>query len=214
MSNTLWERLGALSGIVFVVLLVISGGIAESNDDADLSPESPSAEIAREFVDQGGQDEVGVLVAFVGLIFFFWFLAYFRLQLQQSEGEGGWLHSVAYGGGLVGAGMLLVLGGLDLATTSVSNYGPDTEVAKALFALTWNSIWLIAPPLIALTAAASVVIIRFGALPKWVGWVGIVVAVSLFMPWIGIVGFMLWVLIVSVVLLIRAGRTAQVEPAS
>ena len=213
MSNTLWERLGALSGIVFVVRLVVSGGITQSND-ADLSPESPSTEIAREFVDQSGQDEVGILVAFVGLIFFFWFLAYFRLHLEQSEGEGGWLHSVAYGGGLVGAGMLLVLGGLDIATTSVSKYGPDTEAAKALFALTWNSIWLIASPLIALTAAASVVIIRFRALPGWVGWIGIVVALSLFMPWIGMVGFMAWVLIVSVVLLTRAGRTAQAEPAS
>ena len=144
------------------------------------------------------------MLAFVGLIFFFWFLAYFHRQLQQSEGEGGLLHSVAYGGGLVGAGMLLVLGGLEIATTSVSDYGPDTEVARALFALTWNSIWLIAPPLIALTTAASVIIIRFRALPTRVGWIGLVVALSLFMPWIGMVGFMVWVLIVSVVLLTQA----------
>ena len=40
---------------------------------------------------------------------------------------------MAYGGGLVATAMLLVLMSLEIATTSVSTYGPDTQVAKALF---------------------------------------------------------------------------------
>ena len=104
--------------------------------------------------------------------------------------------------------LAVFLGGLalDLATTSVSNYGADTQVAKTLFALQWNYIWLFAPPLIALTAGASAVIIRFRALPRWIGWLGVVVAVSLLMPWIGVIIFLGWVVVVSAVLLLRTRR--------
>ena len=122
--------------------------------------------------------------------------------LKQAEGEDGWLTSVVYGSGLVGTAMILVLISLSLATTS-GDYDPDPQAAKALFALTWNYIWVIGPPLIAFTAAASIVIIRFAALPRWIGWIGILVALSSFMPWMGILFFFPWILVVSVALLIR-----------
>ena len=198
-KGLVWDLVGPVCGIVFIVLIVVGAGVAGEHD-VEIS--DSSADIARELEDKSDQVDVGSLISLVGFVFFFWFLAYFRRHLKQAEGEDGWLTSVVYGSGLVGTAMILVLISLSLATTS-GDYDPDPQAAKALFALTWNYIWVIGPPLIAFTAAASIVIIRFAALPRWIGWIGILVALSSFMPWMGILFFFPWILVVSVALLIR-----------
>ncbi len=69
MSNSLWERLGALSGIVFVVLL-IAGFIVESAGlDAEAS--DPATTIAAEFADNRDQIEAGSWIGLVGIFFLF-----------------------------------------------------------------------------------------------------------------------------------------------
>ena len=208
-KGLVWDLVGPVCGIVFIVLIVVGAGVAGEHD-VEIS--DSSADIARELEDKSDQVDVGSLISLVGFVFFFWFLAYFRRHLKQAEGEDGWLTSVVYGSGLVGTAMILVLISLSLATTS-GDYDPDPQAAKALFALTWNYIWVIGPPLIAFTAAASIVIIRFAALPRWIGWIGILVALSSFMPWMGILFFFPWILVVSVALLIRTWRS-QPEAAS
>ena len=61
--------------------------------------------------------------------------------------------------------------------------------------------------------AAGLSIVRHGALPQWLGWVAILLAVIGMTP-VGFVGFLgsaVWVLIVSVMLSMRA-RSAQAPP--
>ena len=202
-KDLVWDLVGPVCGIVFIVLIVVGAGVAGGHD-VEIS--DSSADIATELEDKSDEVDDGSLIWLVGFVFFFWFLAYFRRHLQKAEGEDGWLTSVVYGSGLVGTAMILVLISLRLATTS-GDYDPDPQAAKALFALTWNYIWVIGPPLIAFTAAASIVIIRFAALPRWIGWIGILVALSLFMPWMGIFFFFIWIFVVSVALLIRTWRS-------
>ena len=121
---------------------------------------------------------------------------------------------MAYGGGLVTAAVMLVFMSLELATTAVWDYGSDTQVAKTLIALQWRYVWVFAPPMIAFTLGASLVIVRYGSLPRWVGWIGFPVSVTLLVPWIGVVVAMAWVLIVSIVLLVQAWRAPRPEEAS
>ena len=211
MKNRIWDLAGPLTGIVFVVLLVLSFGIPGSvRGDLDGSITSTSAaDAAKLLVERSDQVRTSSFIELFGLAFFFGFLAYFRSRLQQAEGEGGWLTSMAYGGGLVTAAVLLVFISLDLATTAVWDYGPDTQVAKTLIALEWRFVWVIAPPLIAFTLGASLVIVRYAALPRWVGWVGFPVAATLLVPWIGAVVALAWILVVSIVLLLQAWKSPQ-----
>ena len=122
--------------------------------------------------------------------------------------------SMAYGSGLVTAAVMLVFISLNLATTAVWDYGSDTQVAKTLIALQWRYVWVFAPPMIAFTLGASLVIVRFGALPRWVGWIGFPVSVTLLVPWIGEIAALGWILLVSIVLLIQAWRAPQPREAS
>ena len=216
MKNRTWAIVGPLTGIVFVVLLFIGfGSSGDVRNDVDDSITSTSAaEAASVLEDRRDQVWGGSFMGLFGVAFFFGFLAYFRSRLQQAEGEGGWLTSMAYGGGLVTAVVLLGWISLDLAMTAVSDYGPDTQVAKTLIALQWRYIWVFAPPMIAFTLGASLVIVRYAALPRWIGWIGLPVAVTLLVPWIGFLFAMAWVLVVSIVLLIQAWRAPQPREAN
>jgi hypothetical protein len=192
-DNRVWNVVGAFTGVIFVVLVVIGMAIA---GDPDVEPSDSSVEIARAFVDRSDDVTLGSLVAIAGILFFFPFIAFLRSQLQKAEGEVGWLTSTAYGGGLVTAATLLVFQILGLASTSVSA-DADPVVAKVLVTIQWNSIWVFAPPMIALTLSSSIIFIRFSALPKWLGWLGFLVSITLFMPWVGMFVTLIWILLVS-----------------
>ena len=201
--NKIWDRLGAFTGVIFAVLMFVGLSIAGS---ADVEPYDPSDQIARVFVEQEDQTDLGAKIGLVGVAFFFGFLAYFRRRLQQVEGEDGWLTSMAYGGGLVTAAMLLVIMSMQFATTSVS-VGVDSVVAKVFATWFWNSVWVFAPPMIAFTLGASLVIVRYRALPRWIGWLGFLVTLTLLMPWIGVALTTAWILVVSVALTLQPSRT-------
>jgi hypothetical protein len=57
--------------------------------------------------------------------------------------------------------------------------------------------------------ASSLSALRHGSLPKWLAWVGIVIAIVTFTPafFVGFFGLPLWILIVSVMGAARARRT-------
>lgn len=58
--------------------------------------------------------------------------------------------------------------------------------------------------MVAFTLGASLVIVRYGALPRWTGWVGLVVTpLVLIMPWVSVPTVWVWVQMVSVVLVIQ-----------
>ena len=70
---------------------------------------------------------------------------------------------------------------------------------------------------IPLTAATALVILRYGALPRWFAWVSLALALILVIfpiGWLGvIVGLPLWTLVASVLLYLRpAGEPAPAGP--
>ncbi len=217
MKDRIWDIVGSLTGVVFVVLVFISvaiaGDIRDYVDDDSIFRTS-AAEAANVLEDRRDEVRTSSFINLFGLLFFFGFLAYFCSLLQKAEGEDGWFTSMAYGGGLVHAAVILGCLSLELATTAVMDYGPDTQVTKALIALEWWYLWVLAPPMIAFILGASLVIVRYAALPRWIGWIGFPVAVTLFVPWFGFCGAMAWVLVVSIILLVQALRAPQPKEAN
>ena len=198
-KNKIWNVAGAFTGVIFVVLVAIGSGIGGDR----IEPTDAPSDIARALMDRGDVARLGSIISLVGILFFFPFLAYLRNRLRKAEGEDGWLTSTAYGGGLVTAAMLLVVETLNLASLSISA-GVDPVVAQVLVVLSWRFFWVLAPPLIAFTLGSSLAIVRYSALPRWLGWVGFVVSLTLLAPWIGILFAMPWILLVSLTLTYQA----------
>lgn len=140
------------------------------------------------------------------------FLGYLRDYLGRVDREGAWLVSVFWAGGLAFATGILILGFAQQALFAIDDYSQEEVMAKTLFTLGWNSLFLLSPGILAMSGAAAVLTLRHGVLPKWLGWLSIVVVVGAVMPWVPL--FPVWVLLTSITLLVRMRRSAAVGVAA
>lgn len=194
---------GPVSGILFVVLLVVAFAISGS---MDVDPEDSAAKIAAEF--EGNRDGAagffGLLV--LSVFFFLFFLAYLRARLGRVGEEGAWLVSVLWGSGLLFAAMTLLAGSVQAAQFVVHDYGPDAQVAKALFVFGWEIALVLGPPVAAFGASAAVLILRFKLLPWWLGAFAVLVFLSGLVPWMAVAVLGPWVALTSIVLLVEGRK--------
>ena len=206
MGDSKWNLIGPVAGIAFVALVFAGMGVAAGS--ANPEPSDSSNAIAKAFADTSDQTQLGSMLTLLGLTFFFPFLAYLRQRLQQAEGDGGWLATTTYGGGLVSAAMLLLLVSIHLATTAVQTE-TDQVVGKVFVVYTWNWIYVMAPPLIALTLGTSLSIVRYATVPRWLGWIGFPVTVTLLAPWIGFPVTLGWIGLLSISLVVKEVRSGD-----
>jgi hypothetical protein len=105
MGTDRYARYGAASGIVAVILMLVGFGIG-TGDIPDIS--APAEEWFAWVSESQSDIQLGTTITSVGLFFFIWFLGSLRSALRAAEGGTGRLASVAYGGGIVGAGFFVV----------------------------------------------------------------------------------------------------------
>ena len=207
-TNMLWQRLGAVSGVVASFLIITGIVVSDLNDDVSVS--APSNMIARTFIENQSVILVGNYLILIGVFFLISFLGYLRTYLLEATDEKPWLVSVSYGGGLVACAMLLLAAHFSQAFTVLDNYGGETQVAKALYVLEWNWYLLVeAPALAALVGATVAIGFAYKTFPWWLnGWGALLVLVLLspVLPGLGVLVTFLWVAVLSVLLLLRTRR--------
>ena len=209
-SSTITDRIGALSGLGFVGLMLLF--FASFNDPNPLSPDEPSSVLAAYLTRSDSRVELMTTLALMAVVCFIPFLAFLAAQIRRVEGPHGWLAAAAFGGGLIYAALLLVKTAVTLAAGIIIAYGGDTQVAKTLYVLGWDFSYVFGPPLATLIGAASVASVLHNALPRWLGWAGLLVTLVLAIPALTNFGFLLahpWLAIVSGALL---WRTIAADP--
>jgi hypothetical protein len=107
-------------------------------------------------------------------------------------------------------GLALTIGAVtDGAARVMASVGADEghpQVVRAANDLLWESSALAIPGLLALGISAAVASFAAHAMPWWLGAFSVVIALSALAPWMGVGGFVFWVLAVSVTELVRAVR--------
>lgn len=219
MSDRLWQRLGAASGVIYVVLLMVGNSISGGE-------ESPTAEAsARAFAEAARSTTIRVSFALeiLGFLCFLLFLGSLWGVLRRAEGEYGWLSATAFGGGLVSLTIKLASAAPIFAALHRANEGLDPQIARMLDDINGASFLLSFFPLAVLLGACAIAVLRYGTLPHWLGWMAAVFAVALLGG--GIVGtiydwvdwaalpfllFLLWTLVTSIVLVQRVGKPISV----
>lgn len=206
------EWLAPLTGVAFIVVVFIGFAVAGEPPDAD----EPVQEIVAHYVDDQDSIRIGAFLATLagGLLIFFG--AYLRKVLRAAEGEGGMLSAVV----LVGATAMAIGAAIDgTISFAIVEAADDVDPAavQALQALWDNDFMPVLLGAAVFLLASGLSIVRHGALPKWLGWVAIVLGVVAFTP-VGFVSFPLgglWILVVSVMLAVRARRAgAGTDPSS
>jgi hypothetical protein len=198
-----WEHVGAATGAVGVVLTAIGASLGDPyRSGLDPDPTDPSPSIARALLEVRSGARTGAVLGLVAAFLLIWFVAYLRAHLARYEGSTGWMSTAAHGGGVIAVALLLVSHSITLAATEITEYGDDTVVAKVFLTYGWNYFYVVSPPIMALVAAASVVTLRFGGLPKPLAILGLVMVVLPFVAGAGLGAMLglLWVLLASVAL--------------
>ena len=190
MDRPMWPRLGAASGMLFVIFLL--GGESIPYNDG--------------------------VVEFLGLILFIPFVGYLFSVLRRAEGGDGWLSATALGAGMISSAMKLASGSEFVAAQGVQGVG-GTRIKDVLVAMNDASFMAHMAPLGVMVGAASAVIIKTRVLPVWLGWAGALTACALLVNstfveaefGLAFMFFMLWTVVTSAILTRRAGTPRSVE---
>jgi hypothetical protein len=206
------QRWAALSGIVFVVLMLTGAAFVIDLPKADAS----NQEIAGYLADSGNhtRNVIGAYIWVLGGLAFLGFVSGLRSVLRRAEGDPGTLSSVVFGAGVVftavwsvsAATLASVAYAVEFSGAPVS----DPDIVRVLPQL--GSLLLLLGGGFAgifVILATSALIFRTGVLPRWLAWLGIPVAPALVVDvgYMNILPFVGWVLVASIALM-RQRETA------
>jgi hypothetical protein len=207
------NRLAALTGVAFLVLVVLStivvGDAPDPKDDGPLK-------IIQFYKDKDSEVYISALLSALAATALVFFAGYLGKVLRAASGPGHMLSWIP----LAGAAIVATGAGLD-ATINVALVEEVDHIqpaaVQALSAL-WSNDWVpfvIGGTIFMLSAGLSIV--RHGGLPRWMGWIAIALAVVSATPagFVGFIGAGLWVAVASVLLFLRAdepGATGAMPP--
>jgi hypothetical protein len=205
-----WARWAPLSGLVFSALWVIAFVIVGSGaGDTD-------EEILSYYEDSGNrsQEITAFFLILAAVLFYLWFLALLRSRLRVREEAPATGSALVLASGSVSAALFVVSAYLFSApawATSQDDFTLDPDTYRLIADMGYG-IWVGAQFVaIVLLLAASSVVLRSGAFPRWVGWIGFPVAFLLlfafaFIPFLFFLG---WIALVSVLMAWRPEPVAE-----
>lgn len=208
------KRLLPLSGIVFVVLViltivVIGGDTPESN--------APGGKVLSYYDAHQVREALAAFVFAVSIFFLVCFSVAVATALWPAEaGRRPVWEIVLIAGSVLTAATVLVTAAVHFALTDGATNDASTSALQALNLIDGNSwvAWNAGLGVMMLGAAGSL-IPRVGAY-RWLGWVALVVGVALFIPYADFIGLLLtlvWILVMSVMLFrARLGVAPRVAP--
>jgi hypothetical protein len=168
-----WERIGAATGMVSVLLMIIGFSVLPTPPDVNAS----AAETHAYYVDEHEGVRASLVLLTAGLFFFIWFLGSLRSALRVAEGGTGRVSSIAFAGGVVTAAGMFAL----ITLLAGAAFRPDESTPEVTTAINDLAVVTGAPfvaGLMALFAASAKVALRHDALPRPVGWLLAVTALA------------------------------------
>lgn len=192
-----------LTGVLFVALVIVAAIITGDPPDAT---EDSAQEVLDFYADNEDELFLGSLLFGLGAVALLFFAGWLRKVLRDAEGPGHILSTVAFGGAIVLAVGIATQATFTTAIADVADDIEDPVVFQTLNALSWGYWVPFAVGIITFFLATGISVVRHGALPKWLGWVAIVVGIVMFTPAFIVAGPVagLWVLVVSIMSALRA----------
>lgn len=201
-----------LSGIAFLVLVVagaLYGGMPPSEKGL-----ASAEELAAAYVTQGDRLTVATFVMGLGLVFLIYFGSVLKTALDAGSAATGCLSRAAFAGVIVFVAGAATDFTLVVAMVEAAKDKVDPVAIQAL-SIYFENDWVpFAIGILTLTSASAISILKYGGLPKWLGWLAALVAVVGLIPPIGffaLPGAGLWILLASIMLTLQASKA---EPAT
>jgi len=228
MSDRIWERIGALSGLVSAVLFGVALIIFLATDPAGTPriPDIANAADASVYIrDHQDAMKTMLLLTTAAILAFLWFLGSLWSRLRAAEGGPARVSAIASAGGIAGA-VAVLMGFVFEAAAVLVPTGVDVTT---LYVLSAMSIGLGGAAFTVFFLAVGKVILQAGALPVVIGALAFVAAaasalglVSIFVDegifnaatgafgfWVRFGAFVVWLVLASATLTATVGRTTR-----
>jgi hypothetical protein len=205
MYESRWQRLAPLTGVVTVALIVVAFAIGGSTPEEHDS----AAKVQAYYTAHHDKHSALAFIVAIAVPFLLFFASSLRHDLRRIGGTGQLANS-AFGGGVLAAAGFAILATVHLALANAAESVTTLSTTQTLNVLDNNDFIPAAAGLAVLVFAAGAAAVRHGGLPKWLGWLGIVIGIVAFTP-AGFVAFLaagLWILIASI-LLTQARHSSQ-----
>jgi hypothetical protein len=199
-----------LTGVAFVVLGIISFIVQGEPKGAD----DPVNEIVDFYLDNKDSIIIAQVIGVIGGLLLIAFGAYLATVLRAVD-EGSWVLALLPLLGFVIMDIGFALDGTILIALAEAADDIEPASVQTLQALWDNDFLPIALGTMVFLFSFGIAVVRTGVLPKWLGWVAIVLGIVALIPPIGFVSFVgaaVIIVIVSILLSVRA-RRAGTAPA-
>jgi hypothetical protein len=220
-----WERSAAASGYIVVLF-----GVAGAAFERGAPPLNAPVDQTIAFFSAYRSELLSQSLMFVlSAGAYLWFFGVLRTFLLQAEGEPAMLSTIAFGAGIVSAGIQMVFQGFQVALAVASNHPVEPTLA-ALFSTAMFALSVIGyVPVAVMLAAVAMVSLRDRAFPAWLGWLSACAAMAHVLMSIGLVVesgplvpggtltyglyavLLLWLVATTTVMVVRSGRPIRVE---
>jgi hypothetical protein len=211
MSNRV-SRLGSLTGVLFALVVIAAAVSGGETPEANAS----AAKVVAYYGTHRSQVETSAILFAIAFLVVVLFAGSLRSYLRRTSAAAEGLSALVLAGGVLMAVGAITGSGLEYGLAHNLHALSPTEAQTLNFIS--NEIFL---PLLAgafvFGIASGLAILRGAALPKWLGWVAIVLGIIVLIPPIGfpaLIGFVLWSLIVSILMYLRDGAPAETAQAA
>jgi len=207
-----WSKLAPLTGVLFGVIVL---GAVFTNNSETPKPSASAAKVVAYYTEHRSEVETsGILfaIAFLVLVLFAGALRSYLRRTPAAEG----------------LGALVLAGAVMMAVAAIAATGVEYGVAhnlhdlspEAAKTLNFISSELFLPVLaggFVFGVCGGLAILRGAALPKWLGWVAIVIGIAVLIPpasFPALFAFLLWSIVVSILMYLRTDATASMSAAA
>lgn len=223
MSKTNWERWGAASGYLVLVL-----GIAAAAFERGAPPaNAPAEESLAFFTAYRSELRMQSLLFVLSAGVYLWWFGSLHSFLVRAEGETARLSTIAFGAGVLWVGLQLVLQSVQVALAM----GVGDDMTSALVGMLGDLAYVLSViayvPMAVMLAAIATVSLRAGVFPAWLGWLSALAAAANLVMSLGIavdsgplvpggaLTYLLyalmpiWLVAVTTVMVVRLGKPAS-----
>jgi Domain of unknown function (DUF4386) len=200
------RQTGALTGILFVILIVIAFIVGGNTPDINDSRQ----DIVSFYIDNDSEQQIAAALLALGCVAFVFFLGTLRQALRAAAGDEGGLSTVALLGGLVIVVGAAIFAGIGFTLGDAADNLPPSATL-ALNALNSDLFFPVAVGTAAFNLGLGLAVLRHGGLPRWLGWVALVIGIAGLTP-AGFFAFLATGIVIVAASVVLFQQAAEGEP--
>jgi len=166
------KQISPLTGILFVVLVIVAFAVSGETPDVNDSPQS----VVSFYVDNDAEQQLSASLLALGCVAFLFFLSALRRALRVVAGDEGELSTVALLGGLMIVVGASLFAGIGFTLGDAADDLP-VEAVLTLNALNSDLFFPIAVGTAVFNLGLALAVLRHGGLPRPLGWLALVIGV-------------------------------------